>query len=1829
MSQPKSLQGLLKQAVAKLKGSIQSIERMQSDFLPTTLNEEHDLKQVLQEFLISDFKILMKLVSGKDFSLVEIYPIDENIGDIDRNKSRETTAESKDVSREETDSSELPETVRDVNKTFTSDVDSAVGRRTSEHNFDNDMTAFRGEGGHSNEAINGEITGLSSLNDRTKNGFFQEETQSIVMHLLLIYLVEFLEIGRADVDVHRVQSETAVSSQETSVSDFQDTPSSISDFRVYNTNKKTNSRYDANLKSMRTPAWNERVESYLNTIPEGGISPRSMAESVISINDDIDHDNMSIISQTIKTKQVSTEENKENAPTNNDPHEENVQIRESPNQTKEVAGKILHGQNSDDIEIVFEEKKCPAHINRNESDSSENQTFHVDSVADDTTMSCVSHSLLKTVDQTRNNEERLIEANEGAVEEKHNPVIGQKLIIRSSLEIDLTLDSDNENEDRNETVTHDSTINIPGEKDEILHENDMHVNEIIDTVLVNGEGTNALHNTTSAANYIDKNSPNDLINDNAKTDPTMSVSSTSNKNIGKVNNVTESSATKLIRGIDTKLNSDEIEIEHQDRDTSQGDINETNDGNVTTNAETNGENTRTTTRNSVKNVIGDAFEEIQRENASNIDQANETSVEDLECNPVSNENENHTHIPEKSEQPTNRVKHAMNPKDTHTGEINPVENGDSSKDTMRADTFETVSDFKYERESLHIVDDYTLNNSQDLGSLDSQYSEEKCVLSQNGNFIDDGDGDDVKYNLEDPYDIIPSVKVETIMNDSNFDEILTFEDTQETDFPEAAKTKKINKDFKIPLPPKHNSNKIKVTNETKVRIETSDQRKKCELGITSATRGLSFNDSNNSRSDISSSSSTPVKKRLGPKSKTMFRTSSGKPGTSNGERDKLSAQIKNLTNLKPLNKPHTSAGKSKPKKRKRPQKLMDYYEKNENVNTSSQSSNHNSLMAKIKSSMNQTVNQITAEELARKAILESDSESEDDFVTPQKQQKRDPNETKENVGSTNNVANRTSKPIPDWKKDRLLTANINLSPSSKNNQSPSSSNGNQIELEVNGKRKKVNKNDDDVRSVCSSMQEKVKNPILVENLKKLLDAREVIVPAISQESSISSDEEDEDDTERNGYIESDLNDDNIKQLNTEFTMTSKKRSLIIQKRTRKFIPRTPQSSQEPVTFEDRYKDTPPLILDTDEETGEQVVVCPFFSKILKDHQKRGVKFIWDVCFSNRKKIMFDQGSGCILAHDMGLGKSLQIIALLHTLKLLDNIPITKILILSPKSLVQNWEDEIYKWTKGLQVGLTVFSWSTDKNIAVQDLHEWSSVGGIYIMGYEMFVSICKRSQSCEGEQSVDWTTFFLNPGPDVIICDEAHLLKNNTSEKYKMVSQVKTRRRIALTGTPIQNNLQELYNIVNFVQPTFMKLEKFRDQFIVPISLGQKSNATPDEKKKERERISVLHKQLEKVMDREQGSNQDVGLPPKLNYDVILYLTPIQKKLYKFFFDKLKDCINDNKRNFEVERKADLIGIHPKSLEHVNTRTRSQKKAEQKYEWPVELLGDWWDKVLTRDEKESLNEIDAGVKIVIAFQILNYAASKKEKVLIFCDSHVVLDLMEKHLEKQNGYKKNVNFFRLDGSVLPHRRGKYLKTFNDDENTDAKVFLLTHKVGGVGLNFTGANRIIIFDMLWNPAHHEQSSNRTHRLGQKKTSFIYRLITKDTLEESIYKNSVSKQSLSKRVVDKERIKSKCQETGVYNNYTYRESPNPKKDLPDPKDELLNVIIHNPDLNIVHSYREQGELFELSEEHLNEEQALQEYLFESKQFDEPGETKRKRRRKSKAAAAAESETQEFHWD
>ncbi|KAI5723300.1 hypothetical protein M8J76_003963 [Diaphorina citri] len=1093
------------------------------------------------------------------------------------------------------------------------------------------------------------------------------------------------------------------------------------------------------------------------------------------------------------------------------------------------------------------------------------------------------------------------------------------------------------------------------------------------------------------------------------------------------------------------------------------------------------------------------------------------------------------------------------------------------------------------REPLDIMDDHHQENKPQGSSI--------CTGERS-----------VKEESEDAYDVIPSDKVEVVMKEENNSEVESGENDYNMNY--EATTSGTNGEAResnessTPLP----RNKKTSDRCGDIKNKKTGKRKKCELGIMPATGEEVLQQINSKKLKVSS-------RRPGPKSKTKGNTDLATPSND------LSQEINNLINLKSLDKPKTSGKGNKCKNKKRKKvSLLDYYDENENLSSISQDSRSNLE----KERQNQVINCIRGanrrdiDEITRNAILQSDIDDHEDYAPPIKQKRSETSPKHENPTSKSQY-----KEIPSWKKNPLLTANIN----------PPTSKTSSVKVKSKAKTN-VSRDDDDVRSVCTSIQERIRDPTVRENLKKLFDARKTIVPAISQvEKEIeeicisSSDEEEEnehllsDDDDLNSV----LNEVNQEELNSKFKTTAKlrkKRVSSLQRRAGKILSNSQSnqdnSSQESVTFEDRYKDTPRRVLDIDEETGEMVTVCPFYSKILKEHQKRGLQFMWDICFGSRKKILSEKGSGCILAHDMGLGKSLQVIVLLHTLKCMENMPPFKILIVSPKSLVQNWEDEITKWTKGLQVRLNVYTWTTDK--AVEDIHEWNGNGGVYIIGYQMFVAMCKKTQP------VDMRTFFLCPGPDVIICDEAHLLKNNKTETHKWLTQIQTRRRIALTGTPIQNNLQELYNIVSFVQPDFMRKDKFHDQFIHPISLSQNVDASRYERSKATERITVLHKELEKVMDREQGSTQEVGLPPKLNYDIFLNLTDIQKKLYKFFCNKMKDCFV-SPMIFPSVRLAENISIHPKTLEsskRVEELCKGKdwnEELKKGNDWHADLKGDWWKNVLNEKETNELNALETGVKIKVAFHILNYAASRNEKVLIFCQSLQVLDLIQTYLE-QDDYVKNVNYFRLDFQVPISQRTKYIDVFNDENNTDAKVFLMTHKVGGLGLNFTGANRVIIIDMPWNPSYHEQSSNRTHRLGQKKTSFIYRLITKGTLEEKVYKTTVSKQSLSMRVVDRKKIKSMLREKGTF-QFHFEESKR-VKDLPYAKDDLLNSFLLDSDINgIIHSYAQQGELFELSEEFLNEAQAYEEYLMESRSLEVPGETKRRRRRKLKTSPVENEET------
>lgn len=260
----------------------------------------------------------------------------------------------------------------------------------------------------------------------------------------------------------------------------------------------------------------------------------------------------------------------------------------------------------------------------------------------------------------------------------------------------------------------------------------------------------------------------------------------------------------------------------------------------------------------------------------------------------------------------------------------------------------------------------------------------------------------------------------------------------------------------------------------------------------------------------------------------------------------------------------------------------------------------------------------------------------------------------------------------------------------------------------------------------------------------------------------------------------------------------------------------------------------PLILDLDKD-GNPIVVHKRLASKMKDHQKEGVKFLYDSCFGSLKDEVKTE-SGCILAHSMGLGKTLQLISLVHVLITHEQLQTKKVLVVCPKSTIINWKEEFEFWLGNIpSKGLKISYIPDDKSIfdRVRDIEAWYNLErpSVFLINYESFrylahfkgnrATVAMKQEQVEKIQATI-KKCFLSPGPDLVVCDEGHFIKNQNGATNRAVSKISTRRRIILTGTPLQNNLNEYYAMVNWIKPGILGTNKeFNNIYANPIKDGQ------------------------------------------------------------------------------------------------------------------------------------------------------------------------------------------------------------------------------------------------------------------------------------------------------------------------------------------------------------------------------------------------------------------------
>lgn len=491
------------------------------------------------------------------------------------------------------------------------------------------------------------------------------------------------------------------------------------------------------------------------------------------------------------------------------------------------------------------------------------------------------------------------------------------------------------------------------------------------------------------------------------------------------------------------------------------------------------------------------------------------------------------------------------------------------------------------------------------------------------------------------------------------------------------------------------------------------------------------------------------------------------------------------------------------------------------------------------------------------------------------------------------------------------------------------------------------------------------------------------------------------------------------------------------------------------------------------------VTVPYaLSKHLRPHQREGVSFLYE-CVLGFRYTDADR-FGAILADEMGLGKTLQCISLIYTLMKQGpySQPILKrILIVTPSSLMENWDREISKWLKTERIFTFIVSPTNQSKKYAQSAHI-----PILIISYELL------SKQIRELDSVKF---------DLMICDEGHRLKNSAIKTSSILDAVECPRRILLTGTPIQNDLQEFYSLITFVNPGLLgTYSEFKTKFEKPILQSQQPGVLPMFANLGKARLEELNSITSSFILRRTQEVINKYLPGKQEAVIFCHPSKLQETLLRTaiqFYEK-----SDRSTYSPLQ----LITVLKKICNHPSLIASTEKIDVGGS--LIKLLNDnlppWQD----------MGPTDSG-KLAVLDSLLETLIQRQEKAVIVSYYGKTLDMIMGLCEHYN-YK----YCRLDGSTPSQDRCKIVSSFNSP-SSDTFIFLLSAKAGGIGLNLTGASRLILYDNDWNPASDLQAMSRIWRDGQTRNVFIYRLITAFSIEEKIYQRQISKTSLSGTVVD----------------------------------------------------------------------------------------------------------------
>lgn len=461
---------------------------------------------------------------------------------------------------------------------------------------------------------------------------------------------------------------------------------------------------------------------------------------------------------------------------------------------------------------------------------------------------------------------------------------------------------------------------------------------------------------------------------------------------------------------------------------------------------------------------------------------------------------------------------------------------------------------------------------------------------------------------------------------------------------------------------------------------------------------------------------------------------------------------------------------------------------------------------------------------------------------------------------------------------------------------------------------------------------------------------------------------------------------------------------------------------------------------------------------LRDYQRTGFRWL---------KSLAAYGLGGILADDMGLGKTLQVLTFLLSEKTAVARPS---LVIAPTSLVYNWQEEAAKFTPELRV-LVIDGQQDERQAKIRSLEQID----LAITTYGLL------------RRDID---FYTDISFAYCILDEGQHIKNPGTLNAKSVKKITARNYFALTGTPIENDLTELWSLFDFILPEYLGNHKyFSTHFETPIVKSNDPLA-----------LGKLSRHIQPFILRRMKKNVLKELPPKIESKLPVEMTTAQAKLYKAWILKAQA---------EMESEISSQGFDKSRIKILALLTRLRQICCH----PSLFLEDYQ---------------GGSGKLDMLLELVQDAAGSGHRILVFSQFTAMLDLIRQELQK-----KHLTYYYLDGATPAEERLKLVRSFNSGET---QLFLISLKAGGTGLNLTGADIVIHFDPWWNPAVEDQATDRAYRLGQKQSVQVYKMITKGTLEEKIYLLQQKKKELiDALIVPGESFLNKMSEQEIRNLFT----------------------------------------------------------------------------------------------